>query len=208
MTAVAEPTDVLTRLYRARETPEIVDIPELSFLMIDGRGDPSRSSRFPQVVQALYAMAYTLKFALRRSGGPDYRVAPLEALWWADDVARFAHEDKSSYEWTLMIRQPREVTAGLVQQAIAEVERKKRLPAVHDLRLESFAEGRAAQVLHLGPYAAEAPTIEKLHAFIRDRGLSFDASCQKHHEIYLGDPRRSAPERLRTIIRQPVSAPA
>jgi hypothetical protein len=203
MTSLAEP-DVV-RLYRARETPELVEVPEFSFLMVDGRGDPNTSTRFQEAVQALYSVSYGLKFQLKRANGVDYRVSPLEGLWWSDDLTCFVNEDKSSYEWTLMIRQPQEVTPALLVETVAAVEQKKRRPALPDLRLEPFAEGLAAQVLHLGPYAAEGPTIENLHAFIPERGLSFDGHTQKHHEIYLGDPRRSAPERLKTIIRQPVS---
>ena len=201
MTTAIDLEHELMQLYRARQTPELVDVPELGFLMIDGQGDPNTSTRFPQAVQALYGVSYTLKFALKHAGGPDYRIAALEGLWWAEDMSSFALEDKSAYEWTLMIRQPDAVTPGLVEKAAAEVAEKKQLPAARELRLQRFAEGRAAQVLHLGPYAAEAPTIERLHAFIADQGLERRG---RHHEIYLGDPRRAAPERLRTIIRQPV----
>jgi hypothetical protein len=202
MTTTIEIEQELKRLYRARQTPELVDVPELAFLMIDGQGDPNSSSQFQQAVQALYGVSYTLKFALKRASGTDYRVAPLEGLWCADDMTSFALEDKSAYQWTLMIRQPDQVTPELVEQAAGEVEQKKQLPAAGELRLEPFAEGRSAQVLHLGPYAAEAPTIERLHAFIADQGY---VRRGKHHEIYLGDPRRSAPERLKTILRRPVA---
>jgi hypothetical protein len=204
VSAVAD-ADVV-RLYRARQTPELVEVPELSFLMLDGRGDPNTSTRFQDAVQALYAVSYGLKFGLKRTSGLDYRVSPLEGLWWSDDVNSFVNEDKSAYEWTLMIRQPPEATAELVEQAIAAAALKRKLPALGGLRFETFEEGLAAQILHLGPYSAEGPTIEKLHAFIAAHGLGFDGRRRRHHEIYLGDPRRSAPERLRTIIRQPVSA--
>lgn len=152
-------------------------------------------------MQALYAVSYTLKFMLKRTGEPAYRVGPLEGLWWADDMTSFVLEDKGAYQWTLMIRQPAELTPDLLERAVGEVERKKQLPAVRGLRRQRFTEGRAAQVLHVGPYAAEAPTIAKLHAFIEAHGYAMRG---KHHEIYLGDPRRSAPERLQTIVRQPV----
>ncbi len=117
-------------------------------------------------------------------------------------MSRFSIKEKSGWDWTLMIMQPGEVTADLVEQTARAVAEKKRLPAARELRLEHFAEGRSAQVLHLGPYAAEAPTIQRLHAFIDEQGL---ARRGRHHEIYLGDPRRAAPERLKTIIRQAVS---
>lgn len=203
MTTATDSERELKQLYRARTIPELVDVPELSFLMIDGHGDPNTSARFQEALQALYAASYTLKFALKRSGGPDYRVAPLEGLWRTDDVRRVSVDDKSAWEWTLMIRQPLEVTALLLAETADEVAEKKQSTAVRELRLERFAEGLAAQVLHVGPYAEEAPTIERLHAFIAERGYE---PRGRHHEIYLGDPRRAAPERLKTIIRQPVGA--
>ncbi len=191
----------LKALYRARQTPALIDVPELGFLMIDGLGDPNTSARFQDAVQALYPVAYALKFALKRAGHPDFRVAPLEGLWSAEDMKSFAIGDKSAYQWTLMIGQPDEVTEQLMQETAAEVAKKKRLPTVLELRLERFAEGRAAQILHVGPYDAEAPTIRRLHEFIAEHGLERHG---RHHEIYLGDPRRAAAERLKTIIRQPV----
>jgi hypothetical protein len=193
------------RLYRARRMPEFVEVPELSFLMIDGHGDPNTSERYQQAVQALYAVSYTLKFALKKQRGLDYRVAPLEGLWWAEDMTAFSVQRKRDWDWTMMIRQPAEVTPQLVEQTARQVAEKKQLPVALELRLERFTEGSAAQVLHLGPYSAEGPTIAALHAFIREQGRRFDDPGLKHHEIYLGDPRRSAPERLKTIIRQPVS---
>jgi hypothetical protein len=201
MTTLTDIEQELKRLYRARETPELVEVPSLSFLMIDGQGDPNTSTSFQDAVQALYAVSYTLKFMLKRAGEPAYRIGPLEGLWWAEEMTSFVLEDKGAYQWTLMIRQPVELTADLLERVVGEVERKKQLPAVRHLRLERFTEGWAAQVLHVGPYAAEAPTIAKLHAFIDAHGFAMRG---KHHEIYLGDPRRSAPERLKTIIRQPV----
>jgi hypothetical protein len=202
MTAAVDTADELRKLYRARTVPELVEVPTLAFLMIDGHGDPNTSTRFQESVQALYAVSYALKFAVGRDGGPAYRVGPLEGLWWAADVRSFAIEDKSAYDWTLMIRQPTAVTAMLAAETAARVAERKQLPPARELRLEEFTEGSAAQILHLGPYAAEGPTIERLHAFIAAHGYR---PCGKHHEIYLGDPRRAAPERLRTIIRQPVA---
>ena len=202
MTTTTE--DLQRRLYRARQTPELIDVPELSFLMIDGHGDPNVSDRYREGIQALYAVSYTLKFAIKRAGGPDHRVGLLEGLWWVDDMTRLTMEDKSAWDWTAMIRQPANVTAELVEEAAVEVAGKKQLPVVRELRLERFAEGRAAQILYVGSYAEEGPTIERLHAFIDEQGY---AKRGKHHEIYLGDPRRTAPARLKTIIRQPVGTP-
>jgi hypothetical protein len=205
MTAKIDPKRELKHLYGARRVPELVDVPELSFLMIDGHGDPNRSPRYRAAVEALYAVSYALKFAIKRAGGPDHTVAPLEGLWWTQDMASFSVDDKSDWDWTMLILQPAEVTPALVEQTVPEVARRKPLPAAAELRLQRYAEGAAAQLLHLGPYAEEGPTIARLHAFIHDQGYRLRG---KHHEIYLGDPRRTAPERLKTIIRQPVSRSA
>jgi hypothetical protein len=193
------------QLYKAGTDPRFVEMPAMTFLMIDGAGDPNTTAAYPDAVAAPYALAYALKFALKKSAGLDYRVAPLEGLWWADDMAAFSMERKGDWWWTLMITQPPAVTRALVDAVREEVRRKKVLPALGRVRLASFAEGRAAQVLHRGPYAAEGPAIERLHRFIRERGETFDGRRQKHHEIYLSDPTRAAPERLRTILRQPVA---
>lgn len=192
-------------LYRASardaREPTVVDVPPLRFLMIDGTGDPNTSEAYRQAVEALYAVAYTLKFLARKDEPAlDYVVMPLEGLWWSDDLRDFRLGRKDRWRWTAMILQPEVVSAERVDRARAEAARKKDLPALAALRLETFHEGRAAQILHLGPYADEGPTIARLHAFIAARGGRLSG---RHHEIYLGDPRRTAPERLKTLIRQP-----
>ena len=190
-------------LYKAGRNPELVDVPELPFLMVDGEGDPNTAPAYREAIEVLYSVSYTLKFALKRSpAGLDYAVMPLEGLWWSPTDPTFAGGRKSDWCWTAMILQPDVVTAEMVTGAIETAQRKRVLAAAPRLRLERFHEGRAAQVMHVGPYSAEAPTITKLHEFIAQQGL---ALAGKHHEIYLGDPRRAAPEKLRTIIRQPVS---
>ena len=189
--------------YTAGRQPRLIDIPNFSFLMVDGHGDPNVSVEYGQAVDALYSLSYTLKFALKR--GPqqlDYRVMPLEGFWWMPDMSQFSIERKADWDWTMMIRQPDEVDEDLFERSIAEATRKKELPAARLTRLEGFTEGLAAQVLHIGPYAAEGPTIERLHAFIVEQRYERVA---KHHEIYLGDPRRSAPAKLKTVLRQPVA---
>jgi hypothetical protein len=191
-------------LHRASATPQFVQVPRLSFLMIDGAGDPNTALAYQDAVEALYSLSYTLKFDLKKRAGLDYHVAALEGLWWADSVTAFTQARKADWQWTMMIAQPDQVRPDLVQQAIPAVQRKKALPALERVRLESFEEGLAAQVLHLGPNASEGPTIERLHQFITAHGYTFDGRVQKHHEIYLSDPRRSAPERLKTVLRQPV----
>jgi hypothetical protein len=185
--------------------PAIVEVPEIAFLMVDGRGDPGASQPFEDAMQALYSAAYTLKFSLKKTDPErDFKVAPLEGLWWTD-AAQPALEDlqrdRDAWSWTLMIAVPDTVTAGEADAALAAAARKKDLPAAPRLRLERFEEGLAVQIMHVGPYSEEAPTIERLHAFAAAEGYALRG---RHHEIYLGDPRRTAPERLKTVLRHPV----
>jgi hypothetical protein len=197
----------MDRLYEASRTPELVLVPKLTFLMVDGSGDPNTSPAYRDAIQALYGLSYTLHFALKKELGVDERVGPLEGLWWSDDMADFPGERKGDWSWTAMIAQPDAVTPEWFERARADVRRKKGpSAALEHARLETFEERLAAQVLYLGPYSDEGPTIVHLHEFIHELGYTFDGRREKHHEIYLGDPRRSAPEKLRTIIRQPVAA--
>jgi hypothetical protein len=193
---------LVERLYRARTTPELVVVPPLRYLCLDGHGDPNTSAAYADAVQALYAMSYAAKFAVRKAGGADFRVSALEGFWSAEDMGVFRTGDKGAWDWTMVIRQPDAVTDDLVARLVEEVATKKALPAVRDLRIETVTEGTAAQVLHVGPYAAEGPTIQRLHEFIDSQGFVFSGGVERHHEIYLGDPRRAAPDKLRTIIRQ------
>ena len=179
-----------------------VDVPAFQFLMVDGVGDPNTAPAYAQAIEALFSVSYTTKFMLKK--GPqalDYAVMPLEGLWWADDMAAFVSSDKTRWQWTMMVMQPSFVSPDLVQAAITDVKKKKKLPAVDQLRLEEFAEGRCAQVLHIGPFSEEGPTIEHLHAFIDARG----GRAGKHHEIYLSDIRRTDPKRWKTVLRQPMA---
>lgn len=178
----------------------IVDVPELQFLMVDGAGDPNTSVAYAEAVEALYAMSYTLKF-ISKQESVNYTVMPLEGLWWTPNPDEFSMEDKSAWEWTAMMVQPEHITAGLVVAAADQVRKKKDPPALDRVRFERYREGLAVQILYFGPYADEAPTIERLHRFATDGGYRLRG---KHHEIYLSDPRRTAPEKLRTVIRQPV----
>lgn len=186
---------------------ELVEAPPMPFLMIDGVGDPSTAPAYKEAVEALYSVSYALKFALKKQAGLDYRVGPLEGLWWAPDVGRVSiselmqHRDR--WRWTMMIAQPEGVTNEQVDAAIEKVRRKRAAPGLERLRLERFDEGLCAQTLHIGPYASELATVERLHAYIREHGLRLRG---KHHEIYLGDPQRVQPDRLRTILRQPVES--
>lgn len=194
----------LKALYAPRKGRfEIVDVPPLRMLAIDGAGDPNTSEDYARAIAALYAISYGLKFRLKKADDPlDYSVMPLEALWWADDMDAFTARDKARWKWTAMIMQPDRVTQAMVDEVKEEKAAKKDLPALSSVRLATFEEGRAAQCLHIGPYDAEAPTIAALHRFIADEGYALGG---RHHEIYLSDPRRSDPAKLRTILRQPVA---
>ena len=194
----------LAELYSPGAAPGIVDVPELAFLMVDGHGDPNTAVEYRAAVEALFAVSYAAKFALKRAPeAVDFAVMPLEGLWWVPDMSTFTAGDKSDWSWTAMIMQPDLVTAEVVDAATHKSAAKKSLPALDLLRFERFHEGLAAQVMYRGAYADEGPTIAQLHEFIADNGYR---PIGKHHEIYLGDPRRSAPEKLRTVIRQPVAA--
>lgn len=176
-----------------------VDVPPLDYLMLDGHGDPNHNPQYQVVVEALYSLAYTLKFQLKKAG-IEYGVPPLEGLWWMENMAEFSLQTKDRWDWTMMILQPAPVTPEQLEQARAAALHKKGLPELAQVRLERLYEGRAAQVTYLGAYADEGPTIAALHAFIHEQECVRQG---KHHEIYLGDPRRTAPEKLKTVIRQP-----
>jgi hypothetical protein len=195
----------LRELYLPGREPSLVDVPEMAFLMVDGRGNPNIAASYREAIESLYTVAYTVRFAIKRmaSGGVDYGVMPLESLWWSEGATTLNLQDKSAWNWTAMIMQPDPVTAEVVAEARVEAARKRSLPALELLRYERFAEGTAAQIMHVGPHSTEGPTIRVLDRFIAEHGCT---PIGKHHEIYLGDPRRAAPEKLRTVIRQPVSA--
>lgn len=194
----------LKPLYTApAKAPVRVDVPAMNFLMIDGTGDPNTAPAFAAAVEALYSVAYTLKFAIKKSATPlDYPVMPLEGLWWADDMRAFTANDRCAWRWTLMIMQPDIVDAARVADTIRQVAVKKPNPSLDLLRFERFAEGRAAQLMHVGPFSTEPPDIVRLHEFIAAEGLALRG---KHHEIYLSDMRKTAPDKLKTILRQPVA---
>jgi hypothetical protein len=176
----------------------------LNYLMFNGYGDPNVNPEFQAGVEALYTASYTLKFMLKKEQELDWVVPPLEGLWWML-MADLDLERRDDWRWTVMIPQPTEVTPELLEEAVAAARRKKDLPALEKLRLETYNEGPAAQILHVGPYSEEGPSIDRLHSFIKEKGLHI---CGKHHEIYLSDPRRTAPEKMKTILRQPVSSEA
>ncbi|MHA6627466.1 GyrI-like domain-containing protein [Pseudonocardia sichuanensis] len=186
-----------------RDTPRIVQVPELRYLMVDGHGDPNTPA-FAEATATLYPVAYRLKFASRTNLDRDYVVMPLEGLWWAEDMEAFtAARDKARWDWTLMIMTPDWITEDMVTEAVEQVGAKNRPTRLDDLRLEPLAEGLCVQALHIGSYDDEAGLLRHMHhEFIPGHGLTMVGT---HHEIYLGDARRVEPAKLRTILRQPVA---
>lgn len=183
--------------------PEIVEVPEFQFLMIDGMDARPESRAFQNAIQALFSVSYKTKFTIKRARNTDYIVMPLEGLWWADDMQDFIKYNKAGWKWTLMILQPDFVTQNDIQQAIDDARKKEANESLNYLRLERFKEGFAAQIMHIGPFSEEHDNIIKLHNLIKSQGRYFDGQVQKHHEIYLSDFRKTAPEKLKTVIRQP-----
>lgn len=178
-----------------------IDIPRMNFVKVDGAGDPNVSPKYRRAVEWLYSTSYAMKFAAKAALGKDYVVPPLEGLWWADDHAAFVARRKAEWKWTMMIMVPDFVEAAMFGAAVAKAAKKLGAPPP-SLRLEPYEEGRCLQTLHVGSYDDEAPVLARLHGDIMPAGgLTFSGP---HHEIYLSDPRRIAPEKLRTVLRQPV----
>ena len=192
----------LKHLYRpSAKNVVVVDVPAMNFLMIDGAGDPNTTPFFQEATEALFAVSYGLKFIIKKGEQQvDYGVMPLEGLWWADDMTQFSVEKKGDWQWTLLMMQPEFVTPELFVEAVEQVKKKKNPAALPLMRFEAYAEGKAAQIMHIGPFSEEGPTIAKVHAFIDENDGQLSG---KHHEIYLSDIRRAAPEKWKTVIRQP-----
>ncbi|MCK5038152.1 MAG: GyrI-like domain-containing protein [Thermoplasmata archaeon] len=196
----------LKHLYAAGKKEVVtIEVPELNFLMIDGQGDPNTSQDYKDAIETLFSVSYDIKFSIKKGTlAIDYGVMPLEGLWWVDDMSKFDINKKDDWKWTAMIMQPGnddlEITQEIVDASIQKVKKKKDLPALPKLRFEKYEEGPSAQIMHIGPFSEEGPTIKKIHDHIKEN------VCKprgKHHEIYLSDFRRAAPEKLKTIIRQP-----
>lgn len=180
----------------------IVDVPSLNFLMIDGQGDPNTAQEYKDALETLYSVAYSAKFAIKKARGIDFTVMPLEGLWYSTNPDAFVLNRPEEWAWTMMIMQPDVVTAADIAEAIEAARKKKNLAALGKLRFATFHEGLSVQIVHIGPYKDEAPTLAKLHhEFIPAQGFEM---AGKHHEIYLSDPSRTAPEKLKTVLRQPV----
>ena len=185
---------------------EIVRVPTFGFVTTDGQMEPGEtpetSPAFQNALRALYGISYTLKFMskLRERNPIDYTVMALEGLWWVDS-GEFDFNVAEPWKWTLMIMQPKHITDKMYQEALQQFEKKKASPALSQVRFEAFSEGRCIQTLHIGPYSEEPQTINRMKAFAQEKGYVY---CGGHHEIYLGDPRRAKPEKLRTVLRHPV----
>lgn len=192
--------------YQARSGDfRIIDVPDMRYLMIDGHGDPNSSPAYGEAVSALYPIAYKLKFFSKRELGRDYVVPPLEGLWWADDMDSFTvARDKSRWDWTMMLMTPDWLDADAFHAAAQQTAATGRVARVGDVRLETLAEGRCVQTLHVGSFDDEGPVLDRMHhEFIPNHGLRVGG---RHHEIYFSDFRKVTPDKLRTVLRQPVRA--
>ena len=185
--------------YTAKTTPEIVEIEEGRFLTIEGKGSPD-GDEFQAKVNALYSLAYGVKNICKREG-KDFVVPKLEGLWWVESDKPALEVPREEWRWKLLIRMPEFVTYEIVEKSRKEVIKKKNIELVKEIRFEKMKEGKCVQILHIGPYSTESESIEKMKKFMEDRNLIENGP---HHEIYLSDPRRVPPEKLKTILRQPI----
>lgn len=198
-------------LYMPKKKPSIIEVPEMVFIMVDGRGNPNTSESYKNALEILYGLSFTIKMSKMSGTQPegyfDYVVPPLEGLWWADDAAFDGQNvtDKDAFCWTSMIRQPEFVTEEVYEWAKQSLQKKKPYIDFSLTRLVKYTEGLCCQVMHVGPYDAEPATIKMMEKYIEESGYVQDInSIRRHHEIYLGDPRRTKPENLKTVIRHPV----
>ncbi len=197
----------LKKLYKPLYTPAadkftILEVPPLNYIMVDGHGNPNTAPMYVEAIQTLYALAYTLKFHVKKTLEKDYNVMGLEGLWWVPDMQDFSTSRKEDWDWTMMILQPDFITPALFEEARKQAIAKGKGPLSRAARLETYTEGTCVQVMYYGAYADEGPTIANMHAFAKEQGYRLDG---KHHEIYMNDARKTAPEKLKTIIRQPIS---
>ena len=200
----------LTKEYKhlyqpSAKTPVILTVPAFNFLSLEGNGDPNNSQLYQDTLQSLYQLSYTIKFALKKAAGIDFQVMPLEGLWWAEDMTDFLTREKSNWLWRMMIAQPPQVTAEWVEKGrLQALGKKDAAPRLREIQFQTYEEGLCVQILHIGPYSAEGPNIQRIHAYALEQGCHLTGL---HHEIYLGDPRRTAPEKLKTVVRQPIARP-
>jgi hypothetical protein len=211
---VAQAFDVkkaLRELYLPPTRPTIVDVPEMTFVMVDGAGNPNdEEGAYARAIQTLYSLTYTIKMSPRAGSAPegffDFAVPPLEGLW-TFPLEQFdgVHVPKDALIWTSMIRLPEFVTPEVLDWACAEVARKKKDVDTSRARVETWTEGLCVQIMHIGPYDTEPESVERMHAWAESQGYVVDLSDERrHHEIYLGDPRRTASDRLKTVVRHPI----
>lgn len=194
---------ILKHLYNpSAKNPELITVPPMNFLMIDGQGDPNSSKDYAMSVEALFMLAYTIKFMIKKTQEIDYKVMPLEGLWWAKNMDDFVVNDRKNWQWTMMIMQPDIVAKQVVVDALAQAYKKKGLPKLNEIRFETYDEGLVGQLMHIGPFSAEGPNIQRMHKHILENGRKLSG---KHHEIYLNDPRKIAPEKMKTVLRQQCS---
>lgn len=197
-------------LYLPKAKPMLIDVPSIQFFMVDGQGEPGGDA-YQKAMKVLYAMTFTIKMSkmgvFQPDGYFDYVLPPLEGLWWSGDKALDWKASKSSWQWTSMIRQPEFVTLDVFEWAKEECIRKKPNVDISGIRLEQFSEGLCVQMMHIGPYDDEQRTMEQMRMFIGENGYEdMTGNVRKHHEIYLSDPRKTQPERLKTVLRIPVAA--
>jgi hypothetical protein len=183
----------------SKEVLEVV-VPAMNYLMVDGKGDPNKSAEFQEAIQALYPLAYAIKFYFKKNKNVDYGVMPLEGLWWSENMDDFVTGNRDNWQWTLMIMQPDFVTKEIFEENLAQVKKKKDIPALPKIRFGEYHEGQSAQIMHIGSFSAEGPNIARLHEFIKSQD---SAPSSKHHEIYLSDFRRVNPKKMKTVLRQP-----
>ncbi len=183
----------------------LVEIPDMQFILINGKGSPGDSQQYQDAISSLYSIAYKLKFLSKKELEKDYVVSPLEGLWWADNMDDFLESNRDEWKWTMMIMTPDWITKKIFQAAVKDALKKKPelSKTIEKVRFESYIEGISAQIMHIGPYSEEHTTIVKIHNFIEEIGGKFEGHKNKHHEIYLSDPRKVKPENMKTIIRQP-----
>ena len=196
-------------IYKATTHPQIVEVPKMLFIMVDGEGPPTENGKtsagFEHAMQILFGIVYTIKFWSKKhsppSGYASFTVAPVEGLWWSKTGSAFYADEPSQWEWTLLLRLPEFVTPAFFKEVVDECVKAKKSDCYKEARLSEFVEGTSVQIMHVGPYSTEQPNIAWIHRYAQEQGYLLRG---KHHELYFGDPRRTAPEKLRTILRQPI----
>ena len=197
-------------LYQPKQTPSMIDVPEMKFIMIDGSGDPNdKDGEYQAAVETLYALSYAIKMMRKSGNAPqdyfEYVVPPLEGLWWLANQAEFDYSSKSKFYWTSMIRQPEFVNDEAFNSACEITAKKKPQLDLSKARLSAFREGLCVQCMHIGSFDSEPETLGRIKAFMAENGLQSDLSdTRRHHEIYLSDPRKIDIEKMKTVLRHPV----